>query len=349
MYMMMLEEIKNTITSGVWKTKLPSPILDSTPSVRRVESDNGKYLPNEILQYIDTHPSEKISYQGLDPIAYHVDFYCYGRTIPIQRIQKQMKLVVWWLTTIQQYANRSCTDLVVSVYLTPLKKKLPSRLTIEGGGGGKVLSAINCNTGLSTRCDRGNTIIIYREEEWLKVFIHESFHYFGLDFAYAQSPMVNTELKKMFCVSPEIQLYESYTEFWAEMVTMVIYSTIHTDDLSIIIDIEVSHSLGQAKKVLEIQDLTYADVIAPCKKTKRYEEDTNVFAYYVIKTLFLYFHEDFIQWCVDNNPNLLQINPSELSGLVDWIKAHYTNPEFMSAMENAKSNGNGLRMTCFNI
>lgn len=349
----MLEEIKKSITEKTWKTKIPNPTLESTPSVKTMQSDYGKYLPKEILRYIETHPSEKVSYRGTTPIDYNVDFYCYGNKIPIQRLQHQMKLVIWWLTTIQKYAHRSCADLIVSVYLTPLKKELPSRRKIkgrEGGGRDKVLSAINCNTGLSTRCDRGNTIIVFREEEWFKVFIHESFHYFGLDFAYSQPPSVNTELRKMFCVSPDIQLYESYTEFWAEIITMIVYSNIHSDDLSIIIDTEVQHSLGQAKKVLEIQDLTYTDVLAPCTATtKSYQEDTNVFAYYVIKTILLYFHEDFIQWCVDNNPNLLQINPSEVSKLVDWIAYHYKDPEFLFAIGNAKSNGNSLRMTYFNV
>lgn len=352
-YTTMIQEIQRTMTNDVWKTKIPSPTLDNTTSARTMEHGITKYLPKEVLDYIERNPSEKVSYRGTTPISYSVDFYCYGNKIPLDRIQLQMKLVIWWLTLVQKYAERSCSDLVVSVYLTPLKKKMPYRHGHGEGEGGnpssKILSPINCNTGLSTRCDMGNSIIIFREEEWFKVFIHESFHYFGLDFAYSQPPMVNTRLKQMFCVSSEIQLYEAYTEFWAEMITIMLYSTIHSDDLSIIIDTEVHHSIGQAKKVLKIQDLTYTDVLAPCTATKSYQEDTNVFAYYVIKTIFLYFHTEFIGWCIDNNPNLLQIHPSELPKLLDWIEEHHKNPKFLTAMENAKSNGNGLRMTFFNI
>jgi hypothetical protein len=344
----MLEEIKNTITENIWKTKLPNPIYDEVPSIHLPEETSSIYFPTEIRDYIKTHPSEKLYYKGNNPISYDVEFYCYDNTIPLESLNKQMKLVIWWLHTIEKYTTIKCNEVEIKVYLTPFKKNLPTNNHERGGSIHKKLSPINCNTGFSSRCDMDNHIVIYRQEEWFKVFIHESFHYFGLDFAYEQPTYIDRELKDMFCVSPTILLFESYTEFWAEMIVMFLYSKLKKKDLSIIIRNEINHSLMQAKKVLSHQGFTYSRVITPHCKDK-YEEDTNVFAYYVIKSIFLYYHKDFIEWCVNNNPNLLKINQSELRFLLEWIRSHYRQSEFVEAIEGVSLDGNGLRMTNINI
>ena len=32
-----------------------------------------------------------------------------------------------------------------------------------------------------------------------------------------------------------------------------------------------------------------------------YKEDTNVLCYYVLKTILLFFNDDFLKWCLHNN------------------------------------------------
>lgn len=337
----MLNEIKNTITEDIWKIKLPNPIYESNYAIRPPQNNSTKYFPKEIKDYIGSHPSSKLSYRWSSPIKYNVEFYCYGSSIHLEKLQRQMKMVIWWLSTIQKYTDIKCDEMELMVYLTPFKKNIPSDSS-------NVLSAVNCNTGFSTRCDMGHSIVIYREEEWFKVFIHESFHYFGLDFAFSQPPSLDKSLRELFCVSSPILLFESYTEFWAEMIVMLLYSSLHKKTLSKIVQKEIKHSLEQSKKVLGLQGFSYSDVLSPCKK-KSYKEDTNVFAYYVIKTIFMYYHTEFISWCVDNNPNLLRITPSELSSLFEWIKTRSNAPEFVSSVEGAEIDGTGLRMTNINL
>jgi hypothetical protein len=354
----MLEEIKQSIVKNIWKNKIPNPIYDTSTTAAEIPNSD-EYFPKEVVEYIRDHPHNKLLYSATNPIKYHAEFYCYEDSIPLETIQHQMKLVVWWLSTIQQYTIKKCDHLKLTVYLTPLKKTIPANIGIGGAGGGGgsrnatknhvILSPINCNTGLSAKCGDGGFITIYREEEWFKVFIHETFHYFGLDFAFEQPPSVTTALRRLFCVSSDIWLFESYTEFWAEIIVMLVYSNIHSVNLSTIVADEITHGLGQAKKVLICQDFTYSQLLSPCKKDRLYIEHTNVFAYYIIKMIFLYFHEEFIQWCIDNNPNLLQITPSELPRLIDWIEQHYRSPDFVEAMDNAVVAGNGLRMTTINI
>ena len=47
----------------------------------------------------------------------------------------------------------------------------------------KPLVQSHVNSGYTYTCKENNEIVIYREEEWLKVLIHESFHAYGLDFS----------------------------------------------------------------------------------------------------------------------------------------------------------------------
>ena len=46
----------------------------------------------------------------------------------------------------------------------------------------EILSPDIVNTGLTRRCATDNEVVIYRQEEWFKVLIHELIHGFGLDF-----------------------------------------------------------------------------------------------------------------------------------------------------------------------
>ena len=46
-----------------------------------------------------------------------------------------------------------------------------------------IIDQIHVNTGFTTTCPVDSEIVIFREEEWFKVFIHETFHNFALDFS----------------------------------------------------------------------------------------------------------------------------------------------------------------------
>lgn len=345
-----------------WEAKLPNPTYTEQATPDTTHFDSARFFPTEVKNYILETPASKLTYAGDFPLQYRVVFYCYEPSLPLETLRQQMVRVLWWLYTIQTYAKRSCSRLELVVYLTPLKKRLPFRYSVGGEGeeGDKagrdsphvvVLSASNCNTGFSTRCDFGNTIVVYRQEEWFKVFVHETFHYFGLDFAFEQPASVNAALKKMFCVNAELLLFEAYTEFWAEMVVMLLYGRIHRQPLSSVIERETHHSLQQAKKVLRCQGLTYATVLTPTcqERGQSYREETNVFAYYVIKTVFLYFHSDFVRWCHTNNRDLLQFEVANLPRLLEWLEAHSRDPALVAAMDSARLIGNDLRMTTINI
>jgi hypothetical protein len=67
-----------------------------------------------------------------------------------------------------------------------------------------------------------NGIYIFRKEEWFKVFIHETFHSLGLDFARMPEESANQALFSIFPVRCDYRFYEAYTETWATILHSLI-------------------------------------------------------------------------------------------------------------------------------
>ena len=102
------------------------------------------------------------------------------------------------------------------VYLTSLKKLLPNTSD-------EVIGVNNVNTAYTIPCSEPSEIIIYRKEEWFKVLLHESFHNFALDFATMPSDSCVKRILETFPIESEVNLFEAYTESWAEIMNLAFY------------------------------------------------------------------------------------------------------------------------------
>jgi hypothetical protein len=89
------------------------------------------------------------------------------------------------------------------------------------GGSGGVLKPIHINGGVSDLCQPSGRVIVYRKEEWFKVFIHETMHNYGLDFAEMDISAANGLLHKIFTIQKDVKIYESYCEVWARIMNVV--------------------------------------------------------------------------------------------------------------------------------
>ena len=83
-----------------------------------------------------------------------------------------------WLKILNFYNTQSCSRRIkIFCYLTPFKKVLPDNQLV-------VLDQKNCNTAVTTGYTENGEILLYRKEEFFKVFIHgKTFHVYGLDFS----------------------------------------------------------------------------------------------------------------------------------------------------------------------
>ena len=104
------------------------------------------------------------------------------------------------------------------IYLSEKNKILPSKET-------DIIDVINVNTAYTYCCGSPKTkneIVIYRKEEWLKTLMHETMHAFGLDFCSLDSDTIAETIKNIFPIKSDINLNESYCEFWAETFNLLI-------------------------------------------------------------------------------------------------------------------------------
>ena len=311
---------------------------------------NSKSFPDIVRNHIDELTMSEITYT----------FNLYGRNIKVHfmleedhvelkldTFHKYIDTIIMWIYILNQYASKQCsTSLVIYLYFTSLEKTLP-RSNIH------ILDEINVNTAFTTTCPKDSEIVVFRKEEWLKVLIHETFHNFALDFSDMNNNDVNRCVLDIYKVNSDVNLYESYTEFWAEIMNALFcsfYSLKYKTDIDefitnavIFIDFEITHSFFQLIKTLQFMGLNYTDLYSESHRSRvnrenLYKEKTNVLSYYVIKTVLLNNYQGFLNWCKTNNLSLLQFKKtlSNQNEYCNFIKNNYKSTTMTNGINETK-------------
>jgi len=244
-----------------------------------------------------------------------------------------------WMYMLDSFSIRKCSKILdLYVYLTPFKKELPDNQLVT-------LDSEHVNTGYTTGCREQTEIVLYRKEEWFKVFIHETFHNFGLDFSDMNLSSINRYIREIFNVNIEYNIYESYCEVWARIMNTMIYSYLSLSNkhrshpetfrntFKENMKIEAYHSLYQSLKILTFMDLNFKVITEKSKDNIEicnhlYREKTSVFSYYIITSLLMNNYINFLGWCSKNNNVLLQFKktPGNLDKYIEFIKDCCKNP-----------------------
>ena len=204
------------------------------------------------------------------------------------------------------------------------------------------------NTGFAHVCrkDKSTDIVIFREEEWYKVLIHETFHNFGLDFSTLNNNEVEHKLKQLFNVNIEFNFFEAYCDTWARILNCVIYTHLNDNNnmkkLMTNLNKEKYFSIYQACKILKFMDLNYDLITVKSEENINicnhlYKEKTSVFTYYIITSIFMFHYTKFIYWCNDNNMSLLNFKktPKNIDDFFQLLKKLYlTKPFSLCLKEN---------------
>jgi hypothetical protein len=274
-------------------------------------------FPPEVRKHIDDYSIGSLSYS----------FNMFDRNITIifltedgnietllKTYNNYVDYMLVWLYIADIYSSKKCANqLKIFIYHTSLLKILPSS-NIE------ILNENNVNTAFTRTCPSESEIIVFRKEEWFKCFIHETFHNFGLDFSNMNLDVCNKMILELFSVNSEVNLYESYTEFWARIINALFCSFINMKDKNDInefltnaeffINFERIFSFFQMVKVLDFMSLSYEDLYKKSSLSEKlrktlYKEDTNVLSYYVITCILLNNYQDVLLWCNINNITML--------------------------------------------
>ena len=229
------------------------------------------------------------------------------------------------------YSTSECSkELNIYLFPTHYKKELPKNNSIIGPD--------NVNTAYTNRCQPNGEIIIYRKQEWFKVFIHESIHSFGLDINNNINEKINKQLENIFSLNINFSISEAYTETWARIINVAVslFSNVKIDKNTFIkqmiffLQLEKIFAIIQMNKILKYMNLNYNFINNKNKNNiiicnNLYKQKTHVFGYYILPCIFLNKSMEFMNFCYKNNMSFLKFNQTDNNAkeFVNLIKETY--------------------------
>ena len=148
----------------------------------------------------------------------------------------------------------------------------------------------------------------------------------------------------MFPVKSEVNIFESYTEFWAEIIHALFCSYFLTKKEEkkfvttalTLIQLERTYSFFQMVKTLDHMDITYKELIninsTQQQVNDKYKEETSVLAYYIIKTVLFDKYQEFILWCKRHNGTLYDFKNTleNQQAFIEFIRQKYRSRGFLN-------------------
>jgi hypothetical protein len=294
-----------------------------TPVEEKINCSMYSSIPKPIRDEIERHCTHVEQVQFTLPNSTtQVRICIYSPKKNKKRTSTIVALMTSWLRIISQYANnKTCSkkQLTIFLYQTTLCKMLPPH------GKNSLLDEINVNTAFTQLCSEVSELVIFRQEEWFKVFIHETLHNFGIDFSGMNSDAASKNV--FFVPQCKLSLFESYTEFWARLINVCYCNVLHysnkNDTFQTMVYIEQQFAIFQAQKVLTHAGLEYTDLLE--KRATQYKENTNALCYYILVAILLYDVTDTLEWCATNNyrgNNLLQFRNTKtnINAFVSYLR-----------------------------
>jgi len=347
-----LQSIKKNNTYDYEITKIQNSLEITKP-----KNFNYNSFPQVIREHIDELSLSEIAYSfSLFNRKIKVVFIVEDPNIElkINTYNKYVDSIIMWLYILNLYSSKQCANsLVIYFYFTSLEKKLPvSNIYI--------LDEKHINTAFTTTCPKDSEIVIFRHEEWFKVFIHETFHNFGLDFSDMNNDNCHNYLLKIFKVNSLVNSYEAYTEFWAEIINALFcsfYSLKNANRVNdtianqkeflsnaeFFINFERCYSFFQLIKILDFMGLSYKDLYLnklenQLLRETLYKENTNVLAYYVIKTVMMNNYPSFLSWCDKNNLSLIAFKKTiaNQQKFCEFIEKNYKSASMLENIDNSE-------------
>jgi len=276
------------------------------------------YFPNKIVDKINKTNYEEYTFK-LKKNKYNFIIKLYSEnTINIKNYILYIKLILLLFISYKPIDyNKYCS---ITIYLTDFEKII-NDIPVK---------PYNINSGFTY----GNNIKIYRKEEWFKVFIHECIHLFEFDF---HNYSYFSDMKKYFPIKSNFLLYELYTEFWARIINISLLSLhksfpIFKKRFHKYLKMEKLYSAVTANKILNINNLDYRGLLKP----NTYNEETNVFCYYILSSLLFYYVNDTMYFFVSHNKNILDFNNKYVNSFKKYIIHLHKKEEWLTYLDNIK-------------
>lgn len=355
-------------------------IIAKINEIKIIDGSKSEYFPkgNSFTGYVDSTIKEKIKTSIKYGREYTLSFnnnnnnseqkikinliYCldekidseFIKSITPEKMQRKFDEYIYkiylWFHVANKQRNILCSEnMSVYIYMTNLIKLIENNSKI-------ILDRRHSNSAFTTSCQKTTEIHIYREEDWFKTLIHETFHCFGFDFSHSSkseehqlsqvkdisnnikttSPNLDNYSKDkildIFSVKSDVNLFETYCEVWGELLNLIIYLWMeplgfNIDKFYELLFYEQQFSLFQCAKVLKHNNLTYNDMKFNTKRfSKEFKENTNILSYYILKSIYLYYINKFIVFISNQNvstPFKFNYTEKNMNNYINIISSKY--------------------------
>lgn len=326
--------------------------IQSARQITKPKIFNDSNFPQNVVAHINEHMVAEIKY-AFSLYERNIHIYFIVEDAHFQReidtYNKYAQTIAIWLHVLNQYSSKKCAKtLTVYLYFTSLGKQLPPSNV-------HILDENNVNTAFTTTCPVISEIVIFRREEWFKVFIHETFHNFGLDFSAMNCDHLHLRIMNIFDIHTQTMCaYETYTEFWANIINTLFCSffalknkkNVHAflENSEIYIHYEREFCLFQMVKTLDFMGLKYTDLYSTSSLSRQlrenlYKEKTAVFSYFVLKTILLNNYQGFLDWCNTHNSPILDFNKTyeTQQSFFEFIQKNYKTRSMLTGVKEVET------------
>ena len=291
--------------------KLSSP--PSPPNTRFVS----EHIQNEIKKLT--------TFYQLTTHATTIKLYASPKKSPksIHTILKKLYTTVLTLKTL----TKNERPIHLTIYLTPSKKLIPLHPTHP-------LSPNEVNSGstYTTSPTENGTITIWRQEELLRVTVHETLHAVKSDYTLYMTPILDNLALKAFPFLPadnNININEAYNELNSCIISAALSK--HTKSATQFIknlEYERLYSIKLAANILKYQQelashiqsntltrtptRTHTRILTHNHQLPTFYQESSIFSYYILKTAMLYDINTYIKFIQTQLPaNLYPIFPPQ--------------------------------------
>lgn len=223
-----------------------------------------------------------------------------------ENINEFVNIISKIISFVFNISNHNVQDCVINYYLTDYIKVIDSSKNYDF----EELTNHEINSG-STNMNK-NIINIWRKEEVIKVTLHECIHLLDYDSFDNDKLLENFYREKYKIKSININIFEAYTEIWAELLNIffiVKHNKLPYKRFIEYIFYEKYFSNYQMSKIFYLKSIN--------KKINDLDKNTNVLPYFIIKCELFNNLIEFLQLCKKSNENFVKIkNLSEIKNLL---------------------------------
>ncbi len=311
-----MDLIKNYYPKNTKITILKKPLSEQIRKHLLIELGDKDFIQDDLYKLM------KSSYY------YHLTFkdirmnFLPSKCVSLSIVKKVIKRI-YTLTQIYNIKE------ALTIWLVPTSQKryFPSK--------GIPIQAEHINGGYTYT--HNHTIYVYRYEEFPKVLLHEVLHNSKLQISWSHEHLM--ELYKLlnidttscdYSCKTRLQPEEALVEVWALYYQMMFQAYEKEKDCMELFHQELQWSLYQSKRLLDYHQTYYQN---------GWQEESHAYSYIFLKTLFLYYWNDFSKIPM----------PYTDAKLLKFIKSHLTTSNALrNAIENSKDfNTESFRMTYF--